>query len=146
LGALSPPPNFVATAVRAVTQGTAMRVVDDQVGTPTRAAHLARLVDGVVAAIIANSAFSGSVHATDAGVASRYDLACAVLDRLAKHGVAPATDGVMPVPTAEFPRLARRTLVALLDCHATWTRLGLTPPHWRVCVRGMVHGQIAAAG
>jgi dTDP-4-dehydrorhamnose reductase len=144
------PPNFVATAVRVLSQGAVMRVVDDQVGTPTRAAHLARvldgLLDGMLAAMDANPAWAGIVHATDAGVASWYDVACAVLERLAELGQAPATAGVVPVPTAEFPRPAPRPAVALLDCHATWTRLGHTPPHWRVGVRATVDEVVAAAG
>jgi dTDP-4-dehydrorhamnose reductase len=140
------PPNFVATAVRVLTQGAVMRVVDDQVGTPTRAAHLARVLDGMLAAMDADPAWAGIVHATDAGVASWYDVACAVLERLAERGVAPATAGVVPVPTAEFPRPAPRPPVALLDCHATWSRLGHTPPHWRVGVRATVDELVAAAG
>ncbi|MBU6367487.1 MAG: dTDP-4-dehydrorhamnose reductase [Gemmatimonadetes bacterium] len=132
------PPNFVATAVRVLMQGAVMRVVDDQVGTPTRAAQLAEVVDALLAAMEGDPTVAGIMHATDAGVASWYDVACAVLERLGELGLAPATAGVVPVTTAEFPRPAPRPAVAVLDCHATWARLGRTPPHWRVGVRATV--------
>jgi dTDP-4-dehydrorhamnose reductase len=134
------PPNFVATAVRRLREGATMRVVDDQVGTPTRAATLARVVDGVLAAMDGASPVAGIVHATDAGVASWYDVACAVRERLLARGdTGPdALGDVLPVPGSEVSRPAPRPTVAVLNCHATWEALQFTPPHWRTGVGATV--------
>jgi dTDP-4-dehydrorhamnose reductase len=141
------PPNFVATAVRRLREGATMRVVDDQVGTPTRAATLARVVEGVLAAMDGPSPLAGIVHATDAGVASWYDVACAVRERLLERGDAgaDALGDVLPVPGSEVSRPAPRPAVAVLNCHATWEALHLTPPHWRVGVAATVDELLAAA-
>ena len=122
--------NFVATAVRLLTGGQVMRVVDDQVSTPTRAAHLAQ----ALWALASRNDVRGILHFTDAGVASWYDVAHCVLDTLVECHAAPAGARVQPVSSTEFPRPAMRPAVSLLDKHASWTTLGFVPPHWRVGV------------
>lgn len=122
--------NFVATAVRLLTGGQVMRVVDDQVSTPTRAAHLAQ----ALWALASRNDVRGILHFTDAGVASWYDVAQCVLDTLVECNAVPASARVQPVSTTDFPRPAVRPAVSLLDKHALWTTLGFVPPHWRVGV------------
>lgn len=122
--------NFVRTAVRMLTGGSDMDVVDDQFGTPTRAAHLARAV--WLAA--ADPLLSGILHFTDAGVASWYDVAMSVLEVLQEAGCVPPDRAVRPASSARRPRPAPRPRCAVLDKHASWERLCWTPPHWRVGV------------
>ena len=119
--------NFIATAVRLLTSGKSMRVVNDQVGSPTRATNLAR----ALFAVSVNDAISGLLHFTDAGVASWYDVACCVLETLRDEGRLADGVTVTPVNSSAFPRPAKRPQVSLLDCHDSWTTIGWTPPHWR---------------
>jgi len=119
--------NFVRTAVRLLSAGKPMRVVDDQIGTPTRAAHLA-----VALWHIADRAdVRGLLHFTDAGVASWFDVAVTVLETL--DGAGQLGDGamVMPIPSAGFPTAARRPQFSVLDKHESWAAIGYLPPHWR---------------
>ena len=147
------PPNFVATAVRRLREGRVMRVVSDQVGTPTRAATLARVIDAVVrggrgegevlvggsvSVSVGVGELGGVLHATDSGVASWYDVACAVYELLGARGALGDGAGVVPVPTSEVVRPAPRPVMGVLDCHATWRALGFAPPHWRVGVAATV--------
>jgi len=122
--------NFVATAVRVLRSGKPMRVVDDQIGTPTRAANLAEAVRRLVAL----PDVSGLLHFTDAGVASWYDVACCVLDTLRAEDEAPDSATVSPVDSSAFPRPARRPQVSILETHTSRDRIGWTPPQWRVGV------------
>lgn len=122
--------NFVGTAVRLLTAGKSMRVVDDQVGTPTRAAHLA----DALSRLITLPDLSGVFHFTDAGVASWYDVACEVLKSIEQHSGKSLDVTITPVRSAEFPRPAQRPHVSLLDTHDTRALLGWTPPHWSVGV------------
>ena len=119
--------NFVATCIRLLGAGTSMRVVDDQVGAPTRAANLAR----AVLLLAERHDVSGLLHFTDSGVASWYDMACCVLDTMRAAGRVADTVTVTPVDSASFPRPAKRPHVAILDTHSTRAALGWTPPHWR---------------
>ncbi|MEP6779310.1 MAG: dTDP-4-dehydrorhamnose reductase [Gemmatimonadaceae bacterium] len=122
--------NFIATAVRVLKMGTVLRVVDDQVSTPTRAAHLA----SALWTLATKANIHGLLHFTDAGVASWYDVAECVLETLLAEHAAGDGAAVIPVDSSEFPRQARRPCVSLLDKHSTWRELGITPPHWRTGV------------
>lgn len=119
--------NFINTAVRLLSAGTPMRVVDDQVGTPTRAEHLAtalwRIAD--------RKDIHGMLHFTDAGVASWFDVAAVVEETLRNAGRLGTGASVTPARTEEFPRPARRPQFSVLDKHASWRTIGFVPPHWR---------------
>jgi dTDP-4-dehydrorhamnose reductase len=125
--------NFIKTTVRLLTAGTPMRVVDDQVGTPTRAAHLA----DALRRIVAQHEIRGMLHFTDAGVASWYDVAVVVAETLKDAGRLAPGASVTPARTAEFPRPARRPAFSVLDKHSSWDAIGVVPPHWR-------HGVVAS--
>jgi dTDP-4-dehydrorhamnose reductase len=119
--------NFVGTAVRLLSAGRSMNVVDDQVGTPTRASTLAE----AIVRMLERPQVTGIQHVTDAGVASWYDVACCVLDVLREEGRAPAGTLVQPVDSSAFPRPAARPKVSILDTYPTRAALAWTPPHWR---------------
>src|SRR5262249_51598204 len=106
-----------------------MRVIDDQIGTPTRARHLAQALW-----CLAWNPVQGLVHFTDAGVASWYDVAVAVMETLAEEGRLPPGVGVDPIRSNERPSVAKRPAYSVLDKHDSWRAIGYTPPHWRVGV------------
>jgi dTDP-4-dehydrorhamnose reductase len=116
-------PNFILTIQRAAAQERSLRVVSDQFGSPTWTGHLAPALLRLVACDL-----PGTYHLTNAGVASRHDLAEAVV----------AAGGydvpVVPVSTAEYPRAARRPRYSVLD-NRVWRLLGEDPlPDWREAV------------
>lgn len=131
--------NFVGTATRLLARGSTMRVVDDQIGTPTSAKSLA------VAAlrILDRPSVTGILHFTDSGVASWYDVACVVLTELQARGIA-SESAVVPVDSSEYPRPARRPRVSVLDCHYTRQRLDFVPPHWTHGVRESTRAWLAS--
>jgi dTDP-4-dehydrorhamnose reductase len=108
-----------------------MRVVDDQIGTPTRALHLAE----AIWRIAERPDIQGILHFTDAGVASWFDVALAVLESLREAGRLANGTTVSPISTTEFPTPARRPTYSVLDKHASWRLLDYTPLHWRAGVR-----------
>ena len=118
--------NFVRTAVRLLTSGKGMRVVDDQIGTPTRARHLAT----ALWRLAEQRDVAGIVHFTDAGVGSWYDVAMAVVDSLRDRGKLAAGASVEPISSAQWRSVARRPLYSVLDKHDSWQRIGFVPPHW----------------
>lgn len=119
--------NFVRTAVRTFRERGSMEVVDDQIGTPTRAAHLARAL--WLAA--ERPALQGILHFTDAGVASWFDVAECVRETMVAAGALSPEAQVHPVPSSQVLRPAPRPACGLLDKHSSWAQLGFTPPHWR---------------
>lgn len=117
--------NFVKTMLRLMRERPEVRVVADQIGSPTAAASLAR----ALWALIAKNAAAGIYHYTDAGVASWYDLAHAVREitqTLSGETLAP----VYPIRTEDYPTPAQRPAYSVLDKTATTALIG-PAPHWR---------------
>jgi dTDP-4-dehydrorhamnose reductase len=119
--------NFIRTVVRLLTNGTPMRVVDDQIGTPTQAASIAE----ALWRITARQDVRGVLHFTDAGVASWFDVAVTVEETLRAAGRLAKGASVLPARSDEFPRPARRPLFSVLDKHDSWDAIGFVPAHWR---------------
>ncbi len=130
--------NFVKTMLDLLACRDRLEVVVDQIGSPTWAAGLARTIWS--AAAIPDLA--GIHHWTDAGIASRYDLAVAVLEEGVESGLlsrAVSEVAIVPIRSEQFPRAALRPAFGVLDCTGTHRALNRTPPHWRRALRSMLH-------
>jgi dTDP-4-dehydrorhamnose reductase len=126
--------NFVTTMLTLLRRESRVRVVSDQVAGPTAA----RSVAGAIWAAAARPEMAGIGHWTDAGVASRYDLAVAVQEESLVIGLLTREVPIEPVATAEFPTPARRPLYSVLDSASTRAALGIQAPHWRANLRRML--------
>ncbi len=118
--------NFMNTMLRVMSARGEVRVVADQVGTPTAARSLAQ----VLWQIAARREIHGIHHWTDAGVASWYDFAVAIAEEGAQLGILPPTVSVTPISTQEYPTAARRPAYSVLD-NRSLASLGLAALHWR---------------
>ena len=122
--------NFVRTMLRVMRANGAVRVVADQVGTPTAARPLAE----ALWQIAGNAEIRGIHHWTDAGVASWYDFAVAIAEEGAELGLLPPETAVTPIATADYPTPARRPSYSVLDKRSL-AAFGLAPIHWRKRLR-----------
>ena len=130
--------NFVETMLRLGRDRKQLRVVDDQLCTPTSTADLA---DALVK-LIATNAF-GLYHATNAGNMTWCQFAREIF-RLAQLDVE-----VIPITTAEFGAKAKRPTYSVLDCHKLGSVIGGPLPDWHdALARYLVSRQevIAAKG
>lgn len=127
--------NFVHTMLRLMGERDELRVVADQVGTPTWARGLAQ----AVWAAVRRSETAGRVfHWTDAGVASWYDFAVAIEEEGRALGLLDQATAIAPISTAEYPTPAARPAYSVLDKRETWAALDLVPVHWRCALRRML--------
>jgi dTDP-4-dehydrorhamnose reductase len=112
--------NFVRTMLRLGAEGRPVRVVDDQIGSPTFTRDLASAVRR-----LAVSGRYGTVHLVNEGACSWYELAAAVFE-----GAGMEVD-LAPQPSSAIDRPAPRPAWSVLDStHATATGVGPLP-HWR---------------
>lgn len=118
--------NFVRTMARLGRSKDALKVVHDQRGRPTSAEHLAS-----ASLALLRKGVGGTLHVTDGGECTWYELAKAVIDR-----VNPAC-AVSPCTTDEFPRPAKRPAYSVLDLGPTEAHLGPMPP-WEELVADVV--------
>lgn len=118
--------NFVRTMARLGRSKASLSVVDDQRGRPTSAEHLAKASLDLV-----RKGARGTLHVTDGGECTWYELARAVVEQIHAACV------VSPCTTAEFPRPARRPAYSVLDLGPTEALLGPMPP-WQQHVASVV--------
>lgn len=125
--------NFVLTMLRLMSSNGTVRVVSDQVGTPTSAGSVAEAIWKITAL----PEVRGVHHWTDAGVASWYDLAVAVGEEAYQLGILTREATVVPIAAQEYPTPARRPSYSVLD-KSTLTSVGLVPIHWRRRLRAVL--------
>lgn len=130
--------NFVRTMLRLMKERPCINVVADQIGAPSWAPGLARVIWGLVARDA-----SGTFHHSDAGVASWYDFAVAIQEEALALGLLEKAVPITPIPTSAYPTPARRPPFSLLDCSKTRELLGDGHTHWRENLRRMLKEEAA---
>ena len=124
--------NFVKTMLRLGRERETLGVVFDQIGTPTYANDLAR----VIFAAVNRGIVPGIYHFSNEGVCSWYDFTLAI-HRLA--GI--KTCKVNPLHTDEFPAKAPRPHYSVLDKTKIKKTFGIDIPHWEeslaVCMKNL---------
>lgn len=114
--------NFMKTMIRLGTEKEELSVVYDQVGTPTYALDLAKVVLHI---INAHSIDYGVYNYSNEGVASWYDFAKAIFD---SYGI---KVNLKPIRSEAYPTPAERPKFSVLDKSKIKTAFGLQIPHWR---------------
>lgn len=125
--------NFVRTMLRLMAQHPQVRVVADQIGTPTYAPGLASALW-----TLAERGVTGTHHYTDTGAASWYDFAVAIQEEATASGLLDRAVPVIPIATADYPAPAKRPSYSVLDKSSTFALLGGPTPHWRSQLRIMI--------
>jgi len=125
--------NFVRTMLRLMRERDELRVVADQIGSPTWARGLATAIWGLAA-----KDATGIWHHRDAGIASWYDFAIAIAEEAHAVGLLDRIPAIHPIATSEYPTPARRPAFSVLDVTATREVLGDISAHWRSYLRAML--------
>ena len=115
--------NFVKTMLTLGKDKPALKVVFDQVGSPTCAHDLAL---AIVTVMTAEQWHGGIYHYSNEGVISWYDFTKAI------HRLAGITQcDVQPCHSDEFPAKAHRPAYSVLDKSKFKTTFGVTVPYWQ---------------
>jgi dTDP-4-dehydrorhamnose reductase len=114
--------NFVKTMLKLAQSKNQLNVICDQVGTPTYAMDLAR----VIVQIIQNEKMAyGVYHYSNEGVASWYDFAKAVFEFAEVDMI------VLPVLSSAFVTRAKRPHYSAMDKTKIKSVMGIQIPYWR---------------
>jgi len=134
--------NFVKTMLRLGKEREELRVVMDQVGSPTWTGDLAstivQCVNKAEGQTESDGSLFGTYHVTNSGAISWYDFAIAIFEEAAQIGIPLSIQRVLPITTAEYPTPARRPAYSVLSQQKTATLLGSPQPHWRQGLRQML--------
>ena len=119
--------NFVKTMLKLGAEKPELRVVFDQIGSPTSAADLA---DAIHSILTARQWVPGPFHFSNEGVISWYDFAKAI------HRIAGLTTcKVTPVTTEDYPTPATRPHYSVLDKSMIKRTYGIEIPYWEDSLR-----------
>ena len=121
--------NFVKTMRKLGRERDELRVIWDQVGTPTYAIDLAGVILGIIEQ---QSTAYGLYHYSNEGLTSWYDFATAIFE-LSEISVK-----TTPIRTSEYPTKAIRPPFSVLDKTKIKTALGVAIPHWRASLKTCV--------
>ena len=116
--------NFMKTMSRLGGEKSDLRVVYDQIGTPTYAKDLAHAILKMVSHNDLPNKF-GVYHFSNEGVASWYDFAHAIME-LQNYNCK-----VFPIETNEYPTPAARPSYSVLNKSKIKSAFDLQIPHWR---------------
>lgn len=116
--------NFVKTMLRLMKERPELKVVSDQVGSPTYAADLAAALMQIVEEDQQGNHHSGIYHYSNTGVISWYDFAVAIRDQ------AQLSANVLPIPGSAYPTPAFRPAYSVMDTSKIAADFGIELKPW----------------
>lgn len=120
--------NFVKTMLRLGSERPELRVVFDQIGSPTFApdivAAILQIIQKMEAGEVSEADFRGVFHFSNEGVCSWFDFATAIFE------IEKMPCRVLPIRSAEFPTPAARPPFSVMDKAKIKSLFGLEIPHW----------------
>jgi dTDP-4-dehydrorhamnose reductase len=126
--------NFALTMLKLMREREQVKVVSDQIGTPTWAGGLALAIWNLIETQVP----VGVYHWTDLGVASWYDFAVAIQEEAFARGLLTRTATILPIATAEYPTRAARPAFSVLNTVSTRELIAAPAVHWRHNLRKML--------
>jgi len=137
--------NFVKTMLRLARTQPSIGVVNDQLGSPTSAPHLARIVLDIAARVVTTPSNTrwGIYHAVGGGDTTRFGFARDIFRYAAAQGL-PAAD-IVAIATQAYPTAANRPADSRLNCDKLRLTFGLELPDWRLGVDDCIARLAASA-
>ncbi|MDQ3288606.1 MAG: dTDP-4-dehydrorhamnose reductase [Pseudomonadota bacterium] len=124
--------NFLRTMLRVGAERDELRVVADQVGSPTPA----WLIADVIAAVLSQGMReSGVRHLVASGQTSWHGFAEAIFAEAHARELIARVPRVLPITTAEYPTPAQRPACSVLDTQRLQRDYGISLPDWREALR-----------
>lgn len=119
--------NFVKTMLKLGKERDELRVITDQVGTPTYAADLAQTILTILPHL--SNEKVEVYHYTNEGVCSWYDFAQAIFE------ISKIDCKVIPITTAQYPTAAQRPHYSVLNKTQLKEKFKIEIPYWRDSLR-----------
>jgi dTDP-4-dehydrorhamnose reductase len=122
--------NFVKTMLKLGAERDLLKIIADQVGTPTYGIDLAVSILDIIAS---GKTTYGIYHYSNEGVASWYDFTKAIFD------ISKTSTKVLPIRTSEYPTRATRPAYSVMDKSKIKRTFDIEIPYWRdslaVCIQ-----------
>ena len=135
--------NFLRTMLRVGAERDELRVVNDQIGTPTPAGLIALRTADVLARWVkldeADQTQSlGTYHLTASEPCSWFDFATAIFAQAQAAGIIDRSPKLVPIPSSGYPTPAQRPDWSVLDNSKLALVFGLPSPPWQQGLRDVI--------
>jgi dTDP-4-dehydrorhamnose reductase len=117
--------NFVTSILGQAREGDELRIVEDQVGSPTYSVDLSKIL-----AILIQKEAKGVFHVTNSGTCTWYEFGKSILQLSGLGGIR-----VIPISSQELRRSATRPPYSVLSCQKLTSTMGVTPRPWIEALR-----------
>jgi|SRR5690606_1650262 len=114
--------NFMKTMLRLASERDELRIVNDQIGTPTYAVDLATVILKIISL---NSIKYGIYHYSNDGFTTWYDFANEIF------GIYNIIIKTHPIPSIAYPTPAKRPKYSVLDKSKIKNAFDIEIPHWK---------------
>ncbi len=121
--------NFLRTALKLAKEREELRIVNDQVGSPTPARWLAT---ATALAITKNFDASGTWHVAADGECSWHQFAQMIYQEALSYGILNKAPRLLGIPSSEYPTKAKRPTYSRLDCSRFEKEFSFKLPDWRL--------------
>jgi len=125
--------NFPLTILRLAREHESLRIVDDQIGTPTAASRIAAATSLLIARIAADRSLCGLYHFAPSGYVSWHGFARALISAAIAQGAMLKVDptAVTPIPSSAYPTRAVRPRNSRLDTTKLRSTFHIDLSDWR---------------
>jgi dTDP-4-dehydrorhamnose reductase len=131
--------NFLLTILKLLRERDELRIVDDQIGSPTWSRMLAEVTAQVLYRVLRGELdleqVGGLYHLTGSGEVSWFGFANAILETTGLDA------NLIPIPSTDYPAPARRPLYSVLDNSLFQRTFGLAMPDWRLSLEQCLEGK-----
>jgi len=136
--------NFVKTMLRVMGERLELKVVNDQIGSPTSAHTLARFI----LTLIQQRTKNGIFHWTDGAEVSWFDFANAIYEAGRSLGLISQEVLIQPITSREYPTPAIRPAYSVLDRSSSLALIDEAVEDWRAALNEVVENlaRIASSG
>ncbi len=121
--------NFVKTMLRLMKERTEVKVVNDQIGSPTYAGDLADAIMSIIQALEKGNIHYGIYHFSNTGNLSWFDFAMAI-----KY-ISKATCTILPQPSTAYPTPAKRPAYSVMDIAKIAQDFNIDLQEWKLSLQ-----------
>ncbi len=134
--------NFVHTMLRLAEKREELRVVNDQMGSPTWTYDLAKALKSILKRISgdADEGVWGIYNYSDEGAVSWHGFAEAIIEEAGALGAPLKCRSVVGIPSSEYPTPAPRPAFSVLDTGKIKRTFSISIPLWRTSLKRMISG------
>jgi len=126
--------NFALTIIKKLSEVKELKIISDQVGSPTTTSILAKACWQTIILKSQGCEIPKIMHCTNSGVGSWYDIASSLEEIGIKLNLIENQVNILPIKSEEYPTSAKRPFYSVLDCSDSLKKLSIKPINWRSAI------------